>query len=283
MHPSFEPTHKKANLKNMAARKPHEGVKPEVVGLLPAAGQAARIAPLPCSKELYPIGFRSVADGKSRRPKVASHYLIEKMRLAGITKVYIVLREGKWDIPTYFANGLMLDINLAYLMLSLPFGTPYTLDEAYPFVQRSVVAFGFPDIVFQPDDAFVRLLARQSQSKACAVLGLFPAEQPQKVDMVDFRNDGRVRQIVIKPRHTHLSHSWCIAVWTPVFTEFLHEYIAVHKKAATMKAEVGVGEVIQEAIKSGLEVEAMPVSDKSYLDIGTAEDLVRAIKRYGIC
>ena len=267
----------------MAARKRHQGVEREVVGLLPAAGQAARIAPLPCSKELYPIGFRSIADGEGRRPKVASHYLIEKMRLAGITKVYIVLREGKWDIPTYFGNGLMLDMNLAYLMLSLPFGTPYTLDEAYPFVQRSVVAFGFPDIVFQQDDAFVRLLALQSLSKACAILGLFPAEQPQKVDMVDLGNNGRVRQIVIKPHHTHLSYSWCIAVWTPVFTQFLHEYIAAHKKTAATKPEVSVGEVIQKAIESGLEVEAMPVSDKPYLDIGTAEDLVRAIKRYGIC
>jgi len=267
----------------MAARKSHQGVDPEVVGLLPAAGQAARVAPLPCSKELYPIGFRSIADSESRRPKVASHYLIEKMRLAGITKVYIVLREGKWDIPTYFGNGLMLDMNLAYLMLSLPFGTPYTLDEAYPFVHRSVVAFGFPDIVFQPDDAFVRLLARQSQSKACAILGLFPTEQPQKVDMVDLGNKGRVRQIVIKPYHTHLSHTWCIALWTPVFTQFLHEYIAAHKKTATTKPEVSVGEVIQKAIESGLQVEAMPVSNKPYLDIGTAEDLVRAIKRYSIC
>ncbi len=29
----------------------------DVIGLIPAGGQAKRLSPLPCSKELYPIGF----------------------------------------------------------------------------------------------------------------------------------------------------------------------------------------------------------------------------------
>ncbi len=28
----------------------------EVIGLIPAGGQSKRLSPLPCSKELYPIG-----------------------------------------------------------------------------------------------------------------------------------------------------------------------------------------------------------------------------------
>ena len=32
----------------------------EVVGLIPAAGEAKRIGPLLCSKELYPVGFEVV-------------------------------------------------------------------------------------------------------------------------------------------------------------------------------------------------------------------------------
>ena len=98
--------------------------------------------------------------------------------------------------------------------------------------------------------------------------------------MVDWQHDGRVRGIFTKPRHTELSHSWCIAVWTPIFTQFLHEYIAAHKNAAAMKPELSVGEIIQAAIEAGLQVDAIPVSDKCYLDIGTAEDLTRAIRHY---
>ncbi|MGH7410208.1 MAG: dTDP-glucose pyrophosphorylase, partial [Candidatus Methylomirabilis sp.] len=67
------------------------GVDRDVIGLLPAGGEARRLAPLPCSKELYPLGFRSVDEGRSLRPKVACHYLLEKMRAAGITRAYIVL------------------------------------------------------------------------------------------------------------------------------------------------------------------------------------------------
>src|SRR3970040_1574143 len=171
----------------------------EVVGLIPAGGKAARIAPLPCSKELYPTGFRPADDGHGSRPKVVSHYLLEKMRFAGITKAYIVLRPGKWDIPDYFGDGSMLNIDLAYLMLGASFGVPFTVDQAYPFVRHATVAFGFPDILFESDDSFVRLLERQAAGNADVTLGLFPANHPSKEDIVDFNVNGEVRDLILRP------------------------------------------------------------------------------------
>ena len=168
----------------------NQGKTEEVIGLLPAAGQAKRIAPLPVSKELYPIGFRFVEENHSLRPKAVCHYLLEKMQLAGIAKAYIILRSGKWDIPAYLGDGAMLNMHLGYLIMGLPFGVPYTLDQAYPFVQKALVALGFPDILFQPDDVFVRLLARLRASEADVVLGLFPTDQSQKAGMVDFDAGG---------------------------------------------------------------------------------------------
>lgn len=255
----------------------------EIIGLVPAGGQAKRIAPLPCSKELYPIGFRPVAEDGSLRPKAICHYLLEKMRLAGATKAYIILRQGKWDIPAYLGDGAMLDMHLAYLMMNLPFGAPYTLDQAYPFIQDALIVFGFPDIIFQPEGAFVRLLARQAATKADVVLGLFPADQPQKMDMVDLDEDGRIRQIVIKPRHTHLHDTWIIAVWTPVFTRFMHEYLVAvqteynQDNGSSRWRELFVGDVIQAAIQTGLQIETVRFPNGDYLDIGTPEDLVKVI------
>lgn len=259
----------------------------EVIGLLPAGGQATRIAPLPCSKEVYPVGYRSVDEGHSLRPKVVCHYLLEKMRLADITKAYIVLREGKWDIPAYLGDGTMLNMHLAYLMMRLPFGAPYTLDQAYPFVQDALVAFGFPDIVFQPDDAFVRLLTRQAATNADVVLGLFPVDQPQRWDMVELDEDGRVRQIVIKPVETNLRYTWIAAVWTPVFTRFMHEYLDALQKAneqdaagnnAPEQRELFVGDVIQAAIHNDMRAEAELFPDGACLDIGSPNDLVKAVR-----
>jgi len=252
----------------------------EVIGLLPAAGLARRIAPLPCSKELYPIGFRAVDGERDIVPKGVCCYLLEKMRAAGVTKSYIVVREGKWDIPTYLRDGNMLDMHLAYLIMGLPFGVPYTLDQAYPFVWNALVAFGFPDILFRGDDAFVKLLRYQAASDADVILGLFPADQPEKMDMVDLGDDGRVRELVIQPRQTQLRYTWDIAVWTPIFTQFLHEYMADHKSSAATQPELSVGHVLQAAIRNGLRVEAVPVSDEPCLDIGTAEGLAKALRRF---
>ncbi len=256
---------------------------PEVVGVAPAAGQARRLAPLPCSKEVYPVGFRLGEGGEPARPKVACHYLLENMRRAGVRKVYVVLRDGKWDIPAYLGDGHELDLHLAYLMMRLPHGTPFTLDQAHPFVKDARVVFGFPDILFQPDDAFVRLLEKQRRTGADVVLGLFPAHQPHKMDMVEADAEGRVRSIVIKPAETRLKHTWIIAVWTPTFTEFLHTYLkrALEEQPSegTLSGpEIFVGDVIQAAIDSGVHVASVAFPEGTYVDIGTPQDLRQAVR-----
>jgi glucose-1-phosphate thymidylyltransferase len=254
----------------------------EIVGLVPAGGQASRIAPLPCSKELYPIGFQSAGAGHGLQTKVVSHYLLEKMRLAGIAKAYIVLRPGKWDIPAYFGDGLFLNMHLAYLMMRSPLGVPYTLDQAYLFVADAMVAFGFPDILFRPDDAFIQLLSRQRTNNADVLLGLFPTDLPEKEDLVDVDEEGRVREIVIKPQRTGLCYTWGIAVWTPVFTKFLHEYVTARQVPSPGSRELTAGDVLQAAIENHLRVDAIPVSKDPYLDIGTPERLFKAVNDFAV-
>lgn len=258
-------------------RKP----KQEVIGIIPAGGKASRIAPLPCSKELYPVGFHSVNERGELRPKVVSHYLLEKMRSANITKVFIVIRDGKWDIPAYFGDGKMLDMHIAYLMMDLPYGVPYTLDQAYPFVEDAVVALGFPDIIFKQKDAYAKLLAKQAETNAAIVLGLFPAHKPQKTDMVDLDENGRVRSIHIKPDHSILSYSWEIAVWNPVFTKYMHDFLLSRQKTCAEHAnqkELYVGDIIHAAIQENVYTETVVFKDDSCLDIGSPEDLLKAVQ-----
>lgn len=252
----------------------------EVIGLIPAAGTASRIAPLPCSKELYPLGFRSAGSNGSMRPKVVSHYLLEKMRRADISKAFIILREGKWDIPKYFGDGKMLDMNLAYLMMDLPFGAPYTLDQAYPFVKDAVIAIGFPDIMFQPDDAYEQLLIKLSQTNTDIVIGLFPAGNPRKTDMVELDDEGKVRALHIKPEETQLIYTWQIAVWTPVFSRYLHDYVSnrIRNIVHEHQTELFVGDVIQAAIQDHMQLDYVLFKNGSCLDIGTPEDLSKAIQ-----
>ncbi len=254
------------------------------MGLLPAGGKATRISPLPCSKEIYPVGMRIVGDGQSLRPKVAAHYLLEKMKLANAEKAYIILGDDKWDIPAYFKNGGMVDMHLAYLMMNLPFGVPYTLDQAYPFISNSTVLFGFPDIIFQPKNAYIELLSQKKLTNADIVLGLFTADDPKKMDMVKLNSEGRPCRINIKPSRTSLQYTWIIAVWSPAFTEFMHRFVIsdLNKRNAeeregsgTGHNEVYVGDVISAAIDTDLKIETVLFSDGKYLDIGTPEDLAK--------
>lgn len=263
-------------------------VMPEVIGLIPAGGQATRLAPLPASKELYPIGFRTVAGG-SLRPKVASHYLLESMHLAGIQKAFMILRPGKWDIPAYYGDGTIVDMHLGYLTVHLPYGVPFTLDQAYPFVRHALVAVGFPDILFQPKDTFKHLLARQARQQADVVVGVVPFDAPYKGGMVDFDADGHVRQVIEKPSESNLKHSWFVAVWAPTFTEFMHQFLENIKTAyaqddqmgnSQLIKEVPLGDVIQAAIDQGLRVEAELFSEGKYLDIGTPNDLMWAVRHF---
>ncbi len=260
----------------------------EVIGLIPAGGQATRIAPLPCSKELYPIGFRQVDEDGGLRPKVVCHYLLEKMRLAGATKAYVILGNGKWDIPAYLGDGTLFNMHLAYLVVNQSTGVPYTLDKAYPFVEDKIVALGFPDIIFQPEDVFVKLLKCQTDKNADVVLGLFPTDQPQKWDMVDMDTDGRIRHILIKPFQTNLRYTWVVAVWTKNFTHFMHYYLSVIQEAnrqgnggnnVSKQRELFIGDVIQAAIDNNLKIEGVLFPDGNCLDIGTPDDLVKAVRK----
>lgn len=259
---------------------------PEVVGLIPAAGQAKRLQPLPCSKELLPIGFHKDRRTGALKPKVAAEHLLEKFQLAGIIKAILIIREGKWDIPDYFREGEGVGMSLAYVVIPRSLGPPDTIDRAYPFVEKYRIAFGFPDILFNPMDAFAQLIQKQEETGADIVLGLHRIEDPRIWDMVETEEDGRIRNIVMKPASTTLTFGWDIAVWTPIFSEFLHRFLRsddtnrnLSRLASTANdpgGDLAVGVVLQAALKAGLSMQSVKFLGSGCLDIGTPDNLAKA-------
>lgn len=259
----------------------------ECVGLIPAAGKAQRISPLPCSKEIFPVGFGDIKQNGRMQPKVVAHYLLEKMHLAGAEKTYFVLSKGKWDIPSYFGNGSMVNMAIGYLMTDMPYGVPFTLDSAFPFLKNKRVLFGFPDIILQPDDVYVQLMDQMHSSNADIVVGLFLADNPDKMDMVDLNADETICGIQIKPAQTNLKWTWIVAVWNYSFTQFMHDYVQHHLNtiaaangglAGYDHKEIYLGDVIQDAIGSELKIDKVMFNQGTYIDIGSPEDMVTAIQ-----
>jgi glucose-1-phosphate thymidylyltransferase len=244
-----------------------------LIGLIPAAGRAERLGPLPCSKELLPIGFRQTPRGPA--PKVAGHYLLERFRAGGVRRAFMVLHESKQDVPRYFGTGEIAGVALAYLSIPGSRSVPETLDRAFPFVDGAVVALGFPDVLFEPVDAYGPLIARQAATGADLVLGLFPAQRHQTTDMVELDAEGRVVRVEIRPASTKLRFNWLIAVWSPVFTRFLHE---AAQRAPADGPELQIGAVVRSAVEAGLRVEGVEFPDGSYRDVGTPGELAAAMR-----
>lgn len=155
----------------------------QVTGLIPAAGEGTRLGVLPCSKEIYPIGIRPDSSDKTSNVKVAMHYVMEKMKHAGITRIFVVINKNKWDIPKYFKDGSMVGVNISYLVMDSSPGVPFTLDQAYPFIGETDLALGLPDILFKSDDAYFRLLEKRRITNADIVLGCFPVKNKGKFAM----------------------------------------------------------------------------------------------------
>jgi len=250
----------------------------EIVGIIPAAGHATRMGLLPCSKELLPLGIDSAKNRSETRPKVVISYLLEKMRIARIQKAYIILRKGKWDIPGYLGDGSAFDMHLCYLMLGLPYGVPYTLDQAYPFINNSIVALGFPDIIYETKDIYIRLLKRLKEGDADVVLGLFPADQPQNADGVEVDSNGIIRRVFAKPNNARQSFVWAAAVWKPTFTHFMNDYLLNLEPPSQKDIELQIGHIIQLAIEKGRRVAGVHVSEHPPVDVGTPESLAAVMK-----
>jgi glucose-1-phosphate thymidylyltransferase len=251
----------------------------ELVGLVPAAGYGRRTAFLPCSKELFPVGFASVqVDGEiQRRPKPVATYVLDRLAIAGASRIIMVISPEKYDIVRYFRSGTDTGIPIAYLIQEAARGMPFALSLARPWLGDETILFGMPDTIFSPPDAFCRLLTEHVRVHADVSLGLFPTDSPHRFGMVEFESSGRATLVIDKPHRTDLAYLWGIACWGPIFTAFLAETL---DSIPPSDGEVVLGDIFQAAILAGLHVNALPFVDGEYIDIGTSETLARAINRF---
>lgn len=157
-------------------------------GLVPAAGEGARIQPLAFSKELLPVGSRSGED----RPKAVSEYLVERLIAGGATKICFVVAPGKSDILQYFGAGVP-GADTAFVVQPRPAGLCDALFRAAPLIgPDEPVAIGLPDTVWFPDTA----LAALPRDRLAFLL--FPVARPELFDAVICDSAGAVREVQVK-------------------------------------------------------------------------------------
>ena len=146
---------------------------------------------------------------------------------------------------------------------------------------------GFPDMLFGPDDAFALADETLIEKQADMVIGLYPPKddrQVRKCDMVQWdRKTGRIEKIFVKPEISDLDYIWIFAVWTPVFSQFLHDYLQIEskeRKHIDIAKECHLGHVVQDAIVAGLNVYGHAFPNYHVIDIGTMDELTEAYHQY---
>jgi glucose-1-phosphate thymidylyltransferase len=257
-----------------------------IAAVVPAAGHASRIQPLPCSKEIYPIGYQLNRETGISEPVVVASNLLLHLSEAGVKETYFIIRSGKWDIPRYFGNGSkQRGLHIAYIVTEPTPGTPFTVDQVYPFVRNKIILFGFPDIIIKVHNPFTALLKKLDTTGSDIVLGLFDTDQPGKADMVETDDQGRLMNIVIKPEKTGLKRTWLMGVWKPSFTDFLHHVVARQNNNTPetepyteIRKEIYMGDIIREATHKGFIVDTVHFPDAEFLDIGTRSDLEKLFR-----
>ena len=239
----------------------------DLVGLIPAAGKGTRLN-LPFPKELYPI-----IQNNKFRPVAQS--ILEQITSAGVGHIVFVVNENKHQLLQYFGNGQRFLCNISYVVQEPPKvnalhaispGLAEALDSGYHLVKDKLVFFGMPDTIIFPDYVFKEAF-NQLRDDQDGILCLFRTNKPEKSGMV--RTDGyKVIEVIDKPLQTDLEWMWGCIIWKPIFSEFLHTSIH-HRKIFEFST------ILNDAIKTGLNLASIKFHDGKYLDLGTYEDVVR--------
>jgi glucose-1-phosphate thymidylyltransferase len=161
-------------------------------GIVPAAGIGSRIQPLAFSKELLPVGSRSSGNGNMERPRAVSEYILERMLIAGVNKICIIVAPDKLDILQYYGAEIGT-ARLFYAVQPAPAGLCDAIFRALPLVAPAEpVIIGLPDTIWFPEDAL-----RGVPDDDLSFL-LFPVDRPERFDAVLTDEAERVSEIQVK-------------------------------------------------------------------------------------
>lgn len=233
-------------------------------GIIPAAGQGSRIQPLAFSKELLPVGSIQI-EGKER-PRAVCEYLLDRMTMAGVDKVCVVVSPEKGDILQYFGNGSQ-GAELCYVVQPRPAGLCDAIFRALPFIAKDeAVLVGLPDTIWFPNDGFGRLAPHDKLSFLC-----FPVENPEEFDAVVANPEGAVEEIQVKTGGAASHWIWgAFSAPASVFFELYHLWLE------RGRVDPYIGTLVNAWLARGGEARAVRAG-QSYIDVGTLEGYRNAI------
>lgn len=236
----------------------------QIWGVIPAAGIGSRIQPLAFSKELLPVGSRMDAD--QQRPRAVSEYLVERMLLAGATRLCFVVSSTKADIMHYF-GGRIGGAAICYVVQQEPRGLCDALFSSLPFIApEDEVLIGLPDTIWFPADGFQLLTPRQFSFL------LFPVQRPELFDAVRCDDLGFVQEVQVKVSSPDTNWVWgALRLPASTFTE-LHELWLARDRYDEFLGSLVNAHIVRGGIVSGVK------RGEVYVDVGTINGYHQALR-----
>lgn len=233
-------------------------------GIIPAAGAGSRIQPLAFSKELLPVGSR--LDGETERPRAVSEYLVERMIIAGATKICFVIASGKSDILEYY-GGRIGTVDIAYVVQPRPAGLCDAFFRAIPLASESEpVVIGLPDTIWFPEDGL-----RALPDDVLSFL-MFPVDHPEFFDAVVTDDHGAVREIQVKTRLASSSWIWGAFKMPGAVFHQLHQLWRAREER-----DEYLGTLVNAYLAGGGEARGVRAG-QAYVDVGTLHGYREAIR-----
>ena len=232
-------------------------------GIIPAAGLGTRIQPLAFSKELLPVGTRQ--DGETERPRAVCEYLIDRMLLAGATRICFVISPAKTDIMNYF-GGQIGNASICYAMQQNPSGLCDAIFSALPFLPPDDdVLIGLPDTVWFPESGFQQLPERTFSFL------LFPVEKPELFDAVVTDDQGSVREVQVKT--TSATSRWVWGAFRMPVSDLANLQQLWQQRN---QEDQYIGTLVNEYIRQGAIVKGVRRGER-YVDVGTLHGYREAV------
>ena len=246
-----------------------------MIGVIPAAGAGQRIQPLGCSKELLPVGSRTV--DCVERPKAVMEYLVERMISAGATEICMVISGEKTDIVKYFSERNFA-AEIFYVVQQRPAGLCDALFRAEPFARNhDHVLLGLPDTIWFPENAYRNALEKDRHADVSLIC--FPVLDPSQFDAVVSDDHGYVQQVEVKLPKPRSHWIWgAVTITGPAFHALKLLWEARHRE------DEYLGHLLNAFIDAGNIVRATHVGEV-YMDVGTlngylaAQDFLRGLKK----
>lgn len=231
-----------------------------MIGIVPAAGAGQRIQPLGCSKELLPVGSRTV--NGVERPKAVSEYLVERMIAAGATQICMIISAEKTDVVKYYAER-DYPAEIFYVVQRKPQGLCDALFRASPFALRhEKVLIGLPDTIWFPEDAYLTALDFE---RADVNLILFPVSNPSAFDAVICDELGYVEEVQVKKDHPGSHWVWGAVTTTGECFSRLKLLWELRRRA-----DEYLGDLLNAFLKAGSVARGLNCGE-IYMDVGTLE------------